>query len=562
MCARCASKLRKAYRVEWLVRALSVMPVTFTALFDLRLVDKSWNHAVNTLLSLYRGLQYKLPCHKYTKIESDFLWSHYSEFGGHISWQIHAVVSFHDKGLLAARLEKMALAQTKTTSCRWLLCTRTCCDRMSIDNIIHLGMSGSIQFDMFAQWFLHTLDTVRPDVHQKMMFWWVHIGLRHPKLFENGLLPICLRHLDLMYALWFECELQKNESNKRFVRRVQVTIQEAVSPSVREQLAASIAFVNLLSRLVRLPNNNTHKSAIQQFFSTYPSACLPWNPSMCVVGILNTKRLSSKTRPLKVTCRIDSGQTVDILVKQEDVRTDRLAMAIGYWIMALTEQVHIHLYDVFPFSQNMGCVTMIPNATTLYDVRTQCSLLNFLLTNNPTETVATVRERIVASCAGACLLAFTIGLGDRHLENIMVTRDGYLVHVDFGYVLGDDPKHVSTPMRITEDMVDAIGGKTSANFVSFVQRTQRGYEAMRLHASFWYHLLVAESYIFGNPTRDWKRIRNHVLDRFVPGEWNDEASLHIQTVVQQAANDSFLQKFSDFAHSASNRIEDMFRMEL
>jgi len=96
----------------------------------------------------------------------------------------------------------------------------------------------------------------------------------------------------------------------------------------------------------------------------------------------------------------------------------------------------------------MGCMVMIPGAATLYDVRKTTSLLNYIMTRNAHETVRKVRGRIVRSCAGACLLAFAMGLGDRHLENILVGSDGSLAHVDFGFVLGEDPKHVSTPMRI------------------------------------------------------------------------------------------------------------------
>ena len=156
-----------------------------------------------------------------------------------------------------------------------------------------------------------------------------------------------------------------------------------------------------------------------------------------------------------------------------------------------------------------------------------------------------------------------MGLGDRHLENIMVTREGYLAHVDFGYVLGEDPKHIATPMRITEDMVEAIGGRSSASFAAFVKRTQIGYEHMRSYASFWYHLLAAEFYIFGDKSRHWKRIRDHVLDRFVPGELDEEASLHIQTVVQRATNDSVVQRMADFAHLASNQlVGGIFHIEL
>ena len=140
------------------------------------------------------------------------------------------------------------------------------------------------------------------------------------------------------------------------------------------------------------------------------------------------------------------------------------------------------------------------------------------------------------------------------------TQHGYLVHVDFGYVLGDDPKHVATPMRITEDMVDALGGKNSRTFELFVQRTQEGYELMRLHADLWYHLLCTPFYVFNDTEKKPKRIKDHILDRFVPGEWSSEASLHIQTVVQQASETSYLQNLLDMSHTASNQLSDLFRM--
>ena len=123
-------------------------------------------------------------------------------------------------------------------------------------------------------------------------------------------------------------------------------------------------------------------------------------------------------------------------------------------------------------------------------------------------------------------------------------------------------QHAYTHMRLTEDMIDAMGGRHSEAFRYFRTCAQTSYEALRPHASFWYHLLSAEYFIFKDHDRHWRRIRNHILNRFVPGEWNDEASLHIEAVVDKAARFSWTQQFTDFTHAASNRMGEMFQMEL
>jgi len=560
MCASCACQSKKALKLEWLVRALSVMPLTFPELFKMRLLDRKWNQAVNTILSLYRGLQYKLPGKRYTDIEADFLKTHYAEFGHHIPWQVHTFCAMAHRKQMKTFRAHMDICHK--LSCKSLLCTRTCSTRLSIDNILRIGMTSCLETPFLLQAVIDSWHTIHSSTHQRMMFWWVYLSCRFHDLFYHGLIPLCSKRIELVFALWFECHLQKsNDEVVDQLTHVQEKLLENVSDSIRVDLNSSVNFVRLLRALVSKNGKRLHNKMIDAFFSRFKSVRLPWNPKLVIVGMRSLKRYTSSSRPLSLRCQLANESFIIILVKQEDVRTDRLAMVVAHFICSLTKQ-YIRVYDVFPLGVDVGCLVMIDNSCTLYEIRKTTSLLNYVMTQNPDNTANQIRNQMVRSCAGACLLAFTMGLGDRHLENILVAADGSLAHVDFGYVLGEDPKHISTPMRITDDMIDAMGGRQSNTFISFVQRTQEGYEVMRQYPTLWYHLLAAEHFIHANKNRPNTRIREHILNRFVPGEWNEEASLHIQTVVHKASEDSYLQQAADMLHLASNQMTQLFHIEL
>eukprot|EP00928_Gymnodinium_smaydae_P028573 TRINITY_DN21754_c0_g2_i1.p1 TRINITY_DN21754_c0_g2~~TRINITY_DN21754_c0_g2_i1.p1 ORF type:complete len:788 (+),score=77.49 TRINITY_DN21754_c0_g2_i1:54-2417(+) len=49
---------------------------------------------------------------------------------------------------------------------------------------------------------------------------------------------------------------------------------------------------------------------------------------------------------------------------------------------------------------------------------------------------------LLASAAAAFTTAYVLGVGDRHQDNMLVTRDGRLFNIDFGYLFGDQPRFI------------------------------------------------------------------------------------------------------------------------
>jgi len=73
----------------------------------------------------------------------------------------------------------------------------------------------------------------------------------------------------------------------------------------------------------------------------------------------------------------------------------------------------------------------------------------------------TARTAYTRSCAVNSIVGHILGIGDRHLSNILVnTKTGEVVHIDFGFVF-EQGKALAVPelvpFRLTRDIVDGMG---------------------------------------------------------------------------------------------------------
>ena len=54
-----------------------------------------------------------------------------------------------------------------------------------------------------------------------------------------------------------------------------------------------------------------------------------------------------------------------------------------------------------------------------------------------------------------------------------------MFHIDFGYILGREPKIMAPPMKLNKQMVDAMGGNDSEHFQKFKVHTYTAFLALR-----------------------------------------------------------------------------------
>jgi phosphatidylinositol 3-kinase len=90
---------------------------------------------------------------------------------------------------------------------------------------------------------------------------------------------------------------------------------------------------------------------------------------------------------------------------------------------------------------------------------------------------------ITTYIAGYCVITYLLGVGDRHLDNLLLSPDGHLFHVDFGFILGRDPKPFPPPMKLCKEMIEAMGGANSPHYAKFRQYCYTAFTTLRRNAN-------------------------------------------------------------------------------
>ena len=170
-------------------------------------------------------------------------------------------------------------------------------------------------------------------------------------------------------------------------------------------------------------------------------------------------------------------------------------------------------------------------------MRLEGSIQNFLRSHAPCEGAPygispQVLDTFVRSSAGYCVITYILGIGDRHFDNLLLTKNGHLFHIDFGYILGRDPKPLPPPMKLTKEMVDAMGGASSPLYNEFRRLCYTTFMQLRRHSSLvlnLFSMMVDASVpdIALEPDKTTKKVE----DKFCLSMTEEEAVAHVQEVI-------------------------------
>ncbi|PWA01443.1 hypothetical protein BB558_002456 [Smittium angustum] len=197
----------------------------------------------------------------------------------------------------------------------------------------------------------------------------------------------------------------------------------------------------------------------------------PTNPKIIVTGMVPEKAnvFKSAMSPLLLVFNTIEGKEYTIIYKcGDDMRQDQLVLQIIKVMDTLLQKESLDLkltcYGVLATGVDQGMTEFVPsmslasilaensNKITNYFQKTyskSSGSSNYL-------SEGTIMDNYIKSCAGYCVITYLLGVGDRHLDNLLLTESGKLFHVDYGFILGNDPKPFPPPIKLCKEMVEAM----------------------------------------------------------------------------------------------------------
>lgn len=95
------------------------------------------------------------------------------------------------------------------------------------------------------------------------------------------------------------------------------------------------------------------------------------------------------------------------------------------------------------------------------------------------------QDAFMKSLASYSIISYLLQIKDRHNGNILVDKQGHVIHIDFGFMLSNSPGSLGfemAPFKLTQDYIDILGGMESAKFAEYRSLMKRQFRQVRAHA--------------------------------------------------------------------------------
>jgi hypothetical protein len=573
--------------------------------FKIACINKLYNRISMEYFSKFREIQYKPFINlTFDRTEKRMLLNNMSYFPGHGKWIAFFIKSIDWNNTLKVtekrylNLIKECLMKRKTCNCWNLMCTRNCKEHLGIEDTILLLTSGAFNHSILQGILLEPWD--KADDTELMCYINVIIqelpnivlvnNVRTSPIIEY-IIKRCHNSRIVTFNVFWTLYLY-NQGTKYmvFYEKLFTYYYETMCDEYKIVLTQQQNLVEYFKDIFKKPYSKETMLKCKRYFDQFKKGNIEnfqlktgifQSPIItnCRFECLDmkfrgTRIKSSNSRPLIIPCVVrnqDGHQfKYEMMYKKDDLRQEKIIMDIIQLMDIILKReenldLSITTYNILPINNKEGFIEMISSSKTLYQLQKDSfTIQNFINENNPDTTVREWKTRFVNSCVAHCIISYLLGIGDRHLENMMITNKGCLFHIDYGYILGSDPKFMAPEIRSTPEMIDAMNGYDSEWYEDYKTKCSRAYNCLRRHANV-FMLLLSPLYkmtptILNNKNPFTKNmIAEQVMKRFIPNENYQEAKLNFITKIEHSHTSSLKSSYYiDYFHRSK---EDIYIFE-
>lgn len=597
VCTECFKKIKNIEMVSHLINICSFLDLK--TLYTVLIVSKNWYNASIHQLSRFRQIQYADSDKLYNKWESSMLWLSRSLIIGHNNWYTTLVkcalqiyYEKRDKSYLD-ELRHLLPENEKKLSCWNLMCSRKCNMKLDILDYLELLKFVELLGNKNLFWMDQNMKNIFGFLIQKLsnstttddclpkyiMPLLCNIFCRLLNVdksiidvpYLTNVLNLLTGNANMMYAYVSEmiylnsCQ-SKNPDFHNFILFSKNYIATKLGSSRIEEINKMIIKI---CKLITSPNVSKTLLDVPIIY--------PLDYNWKIVKVNDIIRIKSNTAPLllNVNLRDNLGNTknnVKFIIKNDIVlRKEQIVSCLIILLQQkLCQQSHkkrINSFDAIPtyqiklLSSNIGVIEFVEDSVTLRMISEMgYTLQNYVLENNSEEKTDNIKRRFLQSLAISSCISYLLGLGDRHLDNIMINKKGQLFHIDYGYLLDNPTAYnnivLSSPnIKMTTHMIDFLGGLQGSYYSEFKDFMTKVYDIMRLYKNAivnYYEMIGLEGFV------KWDIFRDRLENRFMNGMKTKDIEITLINEVETSNN--WQSSTIDMVHGTRQKIADLLNI--
>ncbi|CCH41615.1 Phosphatidylinositol 3-kinase catalytic subunit type 3 [Wickerhamomyces ciferrii] len=368
------------------------------------------------------------------------------------------------------------------------------------------------------------------------------------------------------FLYWYLNVESKDKPNSVYKQILDHYLKNYTNDGLTKEISLVDSLVKLCLKIKNTKDTTPKKiealrSILDTKFKSFPPVKLPLDPSVEICGTISSESsvFKSSLSPLKITFKTTDGGEYPLMFKVgDDLRQDQLVIQIILLMNRLLTNENVDLkltpYKILATGPTEGAIQFIPNSTLASVLAEYHGILPYLRHHHPdpNEELGVsdwVMDNFVKSCAGYCVITYILGVGDRHLDNLLICPDGHFFHADFGYILGQDPKPFPPLMKLPPQIIEAFGGASSPKYNMFRNYCFVSYSILRKNSNLILNLfeMMRDSSI-PDITIEPDRAVYKVKEKFCLDMSEEEAIIHFQNLINDSVS-ALLPMVIDRLHS-------------